>query len=123
MAVRRNYILVLVTFFGLGGCGTYVPELEEFWGNPDDVAIKVNAITSQVKCELGEYVKLLLADDAKISKRDGTPTQLDWLKGWAAQVTLTLTIAELTALNPGASINSVLNNATTTFGKTVITSS
>jgi hypothetical protein len=35
---------------------------------------------------------------------------------------LTLTIAESTAANPGASINTVLNNATTTFGKTVITS-
>jgi hypothetical protein len=122
MTVRSVYILSLLTSIGLSGCGTYVPELEEFWGSPDDVSVKVNAITSQVKCELGESVKSLLADDANISKRDGTPTQLDWLKNWAAQVTLTLTIAESTAANPGASINTVLNSATTIFGKTVITS-
>ena len=122
MAVKLGYCFVLLASIELSGCGTYVPEIEEFWGSPDDVSIKVNAITSQVKCELGESVRSLLADDASIAKRDGTPTQLDWLRDWGAQVTLTLTIAESTAVNPGASINNVLDNATTTFGKTVITS-
>src|SRR5262245_40518666 len=113
--------LILAVSCTLGACGFSVPEIEEFWGNPNDVSIKVNAITSQVKCELRESVRSLLADDANIAKRNGTPPQLDWLKDWGAQVTLTLTIIESSAVSPGATINNILNNATTTFGRTIIT--
>jgi hypothetical protein len=121
MRSQSRTALIFAVSCNLAACGTYVPELEEFWGGPDDVSNKVNLITSQVKCELRESVRSLLTEDAKIAKRDGTKTQLDWLKDWAAQVTLTLTIVESTAANPGAAINTVLNNATTSFGKTVIT--
>src|SRR5262249_16969992 len=91
--------LIFVISCTLCACGTYVPEIEEFWGTPDDVGIKVNAITSQVECELRESVRSLLAADAKLAKESGTKPQLTFLMDWAAQVTLTLTILESTALS------------------------
>jgi hypothetical protein len=113
--------LVVLILCALCACGTFVPEIEEFWGSPDDVGIKVNAITSQVECELRESVRSLLAADAKLAKESGTKPQLTFLMDWSAQVTLTLTILESTALSPGVSLNTVLPNETKTFGRTVVT--
>ncbi len=117
----RGILPIFAIACALSGCGAFVPEIEEFWSSPGDVSIKVNAIESQVKCELRESVRALLAEDAALSRQYGTPRQLTWLNDWAAQVTLTLTILETTAFNPGLSLNTPLNNAATTYGATTIT--
>jgi len=100
----------------LAGCGTLVPEIEEFWGSENDVGYKVNALVSQVECELSEGVGYLEKYD-----QAHPPSKLGWLKDWAAQVTLTLTILESDALNPGITFNTPLNNGTITYGKNAIT--
>jgi hypothetical protein len=111
----------------LGGCGTLVPEIEEFWGNPADVSVKVNAIAGQVQCELREAVVYLLEEDRRIAKLnqrlpDGTlDLKLQCLKHWSAQVNLTLTILESTAFNPGVALNVPLNNANIRYGTTTVT--
>jgi hypothetical protein len=115
LSVRKAFLVGLTTCI-LTGCGTFVPEIQEFWGDPNDVAFKVNAISSQVECELSEAVGYLEAFDAA-----HPPPKLGWLQGWVAQVTLTLTILESTALNPGVTLNTPLNNGTITYGKNVIT--
>jgi hypothetical protein len=127
-----NAFLIIAISHALCGCGSFVPEIEEFWAGPTDVAIKVNAIAAQVKCELREAVADLHQKDRALAetkprridpktKRPVLDTKLDWLDHWSAQVTLTLTILENTSLNPGVALNTPLNNANTTYGKTIVT--
>ena len=46
---------------------------------------------------------------------------LSWLKTWAAQVTLTITVDEKSSLNPGVSLNKILENAITKFPNGTVT--
>jgi hypothetical protein len=91
----------------VSGCGTYVPDILEFWGDANDAQIKVNAIASQIQCELGQAVRSLINDDKKLARRLGTPRRLQWLESWGAQATLTFVIDEKTSLNPGVSLKSL----------------
>jgi hypothetical protein len=119
--------LIVAVASALTGCGTLVPEIEELWGSPADVSIKVNAIVGQVQCELREAVLYLLAEDERVAQLNPRlpngklDLKLQWLKKWSAQVTLTLTIIESTALNPGATLNTPLNNGNIRYGSTTIT--
>lgn len=126
-----NIFLAVTTGCALCGCGSFVPEIEEFWGAPVDVSVKVNAITAQVKCELREAVAYLHERDRLLAKTKllvkdkktgklSLDTKLDWLDNWSAQVTLTLNILESTALNPGLTLNTPLNNANTRYGTTTV---
>src|ERR1039458_7879888 len=118
MRINLQYGTFLISAIAcaLCGCGTFVPEIEEFWGNSNDVAYKVNAVTSQVECELGEAVGYLEAYDEA-----HPPRKLEWLSNWVAQVTLTLTILESDALNPGLVLNTPLKNGTIAYGNNVVT--
>jgi hypothetical protein len=89
----------------VAGCGTYVPDHQEFWGTPNDTQIKVNKIAGQVRCELIRAVGSVMVDDQR----------LYWLAGWGAQVTLTLTIDEKSVASPGVTLNKVLPDAVTPF--------
>jgi len=115
--MRRLKMLLTVFAFGLlGGCGgTQVPEIQEFWGDANDTAIKVNAIAGQVKCELSEAVRSLIANDKKLADERHIPRQTKWLETWYAQVALILTIDEKTALSPGLSLTTPFENAITRF--------
>lgn len=139
-AVRALWLSALTL---LSGCGTYVPDIEEFWGarsepgvpggDPTvrgDATFIVNKIAGQVACELARAVQQVYLDQemfpVQYVQRAGEPPppkprDLSWFEKWAVQVTLTLTILEQSSLNAGLSANNVLNNATTVFGKTVIT--
>jgi hypothetical protein len=104
---------ILISMLGaslVGGCGTYVPDVLEFWAGPDDLGIKVNSIASQVKCELEEAVRDRISRD-----RARRPRQLAWLEKWGAQVTLSFTIDEKTLFNPGATLKTPLQNAIVPF--------
>jgi outer membrane murein-binding lipoprotein Lpp len=124
--VRARQRGVLLTVLGaclLGGCGTYVPDIQEFWGTANDAQIKVNAIASQVQCELGQAVRALVNDDKAQAKQFGIPRQVAWLETWGAQVTLTFTIDEKSSLSPGLTLNAPLENAITLFPSGNVTSS
>ncbi|MGY3149566.1 hypothetical protein ACVWYQ_006565 [Bradyrhizobium sp. USDA 3397] len=96
----------------LAGCGTVVPDIQEFWGTPEDAATKVMAISGQVVCELRRAVQKVLAEDRErpVMVRphpDAPPIQiqhLDWFEqSWGVQVTLNLNIAENSGVAPGVS--------------------
>lgn len=109
---------ILASIFGaslVGGCGTYVPDVLEFWAGENDLGFKVNAIASQVQCELGQAMRSLIADDIRQSKELRIPRRAAWLESWGAQVTLTFTIDEKSLFNPGATLKQPLQNAITTF--------
>lgn len=73
----------------LGGCGTYVPEIQEFPGDSVQGQKLVASIVTNIKCE----VRDALDDLYKIQRRT-------FLDTWGVQMTLNLTIIEKGALNP-----------------------
>jgi hypothetical protein len=121
--------LVLTALFGLTGnicgCGTYVPGLQEFY-DPQDTQTMVDAIVSDVQCEVQSSVQFLILDDqdaadaAKALGKDQEPS-LTWLKKWDAQITLTLTIDEKSTFSPGVSLNEVLRSALNKFPSGTVT--
>jgi hypothetical protein len=122
---RLSYVGVLVATW-LSGCGTYVPDIQEFWGTPHDASIKVNKIAGQVTCELHKAVQQVFYDNATRSgsyatyeSSPGHPApkyqSLAWFDKWVVQVNLKLTIMEDTNLTPGVSLTTLYPNAVTTF--------
>lgn len=96
----------------LAGCGTIVPDIQEFWGTPKDAADKVEQISSQVVCELRRAVQRVLYEDKHrhvvyTPNSEVPPIQiqnLGWFeRGWGVQVTLNLNIAENSGVSPGVS--------------------
>jgi hypothetical protein len=98
-----------------------------------DATFIVNKIAGQVACELARAVQQVYQDPPPVlAQKPGEPPEPDespppkprdmsWFESWSVQATLTLTILEQSTLSAGITANNVLNNATTTFGKTVIT--
>ena len=89
----------------LGGCGTQVPELREW---PDTGSESYNqqmmqAIVASVRCELSNAVSDSINVDARNALlRRNKRAYGDFLYGWGAEVLLTLTIVEKSAVSPSA---------------------
>jgi hypothetical protein len=121
-------LLAAITLL-LAGCGTYVPDIQEFWGTPDDTNKKVSAVTGQVVCELRRAVQKVVTEGPVVfERRPGDPPPppqrgFDWfINKWAVQVTLNLNIIESSSLTPGVSYNNIYRNGITTFpGATSVT--
>jgi hypothetical protein len=108
----------------LSSCGTYVPNIQEFYETPGDAARLINDIIENVKCEVKTSVQTIILQDMKDAKTliRGAPQERKtaWLDTWAAQAVLNLTIEEKTSLSPGLSLNTPVHNAVTNFaGQTV----
>ena len=86
----------------LGGCGTYVPEIQEIPGNQADSELLVNAIVGSIRCELKDAVAYVINYDAELARdaRPPQPRQADWLLGWGAQLQVSLTEDEQSTLSP-----------------------
>lgn len=74
----------------LGGCGTVVPPISYEYDTPYSNAVYVNGVAGHVSCELQNAVYEIY--------QAGEP---DWLREWAAKITLTLTVDEKSNFNPG----------------------
>lgn len=88
----------------LGACGTYVPEIQEFPGKPADGQLLVQAIVTNVACEVQNAVYDVISED-KEDYRNGVVAHRHtrFLDGWGAQMTLTLTVDETSSINPAVS--------------------
>ncbi len=121
MSAARIGIL-LASAISIGGCGFLVPDIQEFWGTPQDTDAKVNKIAGQVVCELRKAVQqvylderdpyvVIVVDPAHPPRKPQPLSQ--WFDNWGAQVTLTLNIAENTNLTPGVTFIQPLTAAST----------
>jgi hypothetical protein len=109
--------LAAVLWLGaLSACGTYTPDIVEFWGDKYDEGRIVNAIVRRVRCEIREAVQsvIRLDKEAAVNENQGF-RYAKWFESWGAQVTLTLTIDEKTSLNPGAVFNTPMMPTKTWF--------
>jgi len=119
--IKIGVISTLALMFS--GCGARVPDIQEFWGTPEDARFKVNNISVQVVCELRRAVQKVFWDienDPLIfaptpGRATPRPRKLKWFEAWGAQVTLNLNIVENTGVAPGVSFNSIMPNVITTF--------
>ncbi len=136
-SMQYKMMSALCAFGVLGGCGTYVPDLQEFYQKPEDGRVLVQAIVSQVQCEVRNAIQTVYLEDMKLSidpyvqnallKSGLSPTRrLTWMLDdkWRAQIILTLTIDEKSAFNPGLSLNTPMHNGAVNFvGETFTTAS
>jgi hypothetical protein len=125
-SAQFKMISMLVALGMLAGCGTYVPELQEFYEAPDAPRELVSAIVEQVQCEVQKAVLSVILEDMEnavapeivaVEKATGKKPgrSLEWLDNWGVQATLTLTIDEKSSLNPGVAFNTPMIGSTTYF--------
>jgi hypothetical protein len=90
----RNLIIVAVPM--LTSCGTYVPEIQDFPGDPGDGQLLVNAVVQSIHCEITNSIANLYG----LAKRYNQTELINKLDGWGTQIALTLTTEEKGTLNP-----------------------
>jgi hypothetical protein len=100
MSIARR-ILHLSASCLLGGCGLYVPEIQEFPATPPQGQLLVQAIVTSVHCEVANAVKFVIDQDRRGAAVNGRRSAA-WLDKWGAQIALTLTVEEKSTLNPTA---------------------
>jgi hypothetical protein len=98
----------------LGGCGTYVPEIQEnpWASDPDRLVV---AIVGSIHCELRNAVTYVINSDRWRCWKRGLPLAANWLNDWGTQVTITLTTDEQSSFNPSGSYISILHPMTSIF--------
>ncbi|WP_338833681.1 hypothetical protein [Bradyrhizobium septentrionale] len=101
MSPLRHFIVSLLAAT-CGGCGLYLPELQEPYQNRQEEKLDENAIVLRIKCELHKGVQDTLYKYR--SSRDYLGKSVEWLNGWGAAVTLKVTADEKSSINPGFSI-------------------
>jgi hypothetical protein len=97
---KISFHVVLTAALGLSGCGTYVPEIQDF-GDSQAGHIYVNQIVSNIRCEVRNAVYDLYKQAGEIP--DGLK-QISFMNDWGAQVTLNLTVDEKGAVSPTSNI-------------------
>jgi hypothetical protein len=86
----------------LGGCGLWVPEIQENRLSPVEGQLMVQSIVQSVHCEAANALRRLREKDLEFAKKYHQQPVTDFLLGWGVQLTLTLTIDEKSGLNPNA---------------------
>ena len=94
----RRWIVPIIGGFLVGGCGLYVPDIQENpFASEKERSDFIQAIVKNVRCEVQDAVIRLYADNREI---DPENRNLRWFDSWAVQISLTLTIDEKSSLNP-----------------------
>ena len=81
----------------------YVPEMQNFGGDPDHEEADENLILNHIKCEIHAGVQTALYDPRFFPPTPTTGKSVDWLRSWGAKVSYVLTVDEKSSLNPGLS--------------------
>jgi hypothetical protein len=90
-----------MTSFFVGGCGTYVPGLEEPLSPPVAGQELVKAIVQNIDCEIRNVIGDIIRTDIQEFRTGFRKSrQTAWLDNWGVQSTLTLQVNERGGLNP-----------------------
>jgi hypothetical protein len=92
----------------LSGCGTYVPEIQDFGDSTKgDVSragqLLVSRIVESVRCEVRNAVYELYHQEGQTASGNGLK-QIAFLDNWAAQILLNLTVDEQGNISPSSNI-------------------
>jgi hypothetical protein len=93
--MRARGIAWLMIGMSVSGCGTYVPNIQEFPGDTVDGELFVKKIVQNINCEITEAVHYVIEQDKKLPRRTAP-----WFDDWGIQTTLTLTMDEKGSINP-----------------------
>lgn len=85
----------------MSGCGTYVPEIQELTSDQAESQKLTTAITRSVFCELRNSVSYVIGRDKAFGAVNGLRNAA-WFDKWGVQISLTLSVAEESAINPNA---------------------
>jgi hypothetical protein len=100
---RMKFAIPLMMSFLMGGCGTYVPGLEEPLSSPADGQQLVQSIVQNIDCEIRNAIgDIIRTDKEEVRTGFRKRRQTAWLDNWGVQTTLTLVVNERGALNPSA---------------------
>lgn len=100
--LMMRFVGALIGAVSLSGCGTYVPDIQDFPATRAQGAVLVNAIVTSIHCEVAKAVKYVIDQDRIAATYNGGRRSAAWLEHWGAQITLTLTTEEKSTLNPTA---------------------
>lgn len=92
-----KFVLPVVAAAVLGGCGTLVPDTQDFPGNIGDQQLLVQAVVQSVHCEVVNAVSDLFA---QAKRYPAMKSFTDNIKDWGVQMTLSLKTEEKGTLNP-----------------------
>lgn len=82
------------------GCGTYVPDLQDFPGKPGDSSLLVKAIVDSIHCEIKNSVQAVISQDQELARKHHQPRTALWLDNWGIAGLIKLTIVEKSNTNP-----------------------
>jgi hypothetical protein len=90
-----------VSFLLLTGCGTSVPEQQDFPMTATQGQILVNEIIKNVSCEVYDAINYVYNQDAITQEANKDHfSSAKFLDNWGAQLTLTLKVEEKSSVNP-----------------------
>src|SRR5580704_4467585 len=104
---RLTYVasaIVVMTSAQLSGCGTYVPEVGEFWESVDVKSNMEFRIKTHIFCEMSDALR----EVRRIYRVNGQPSIPD---NYGVQMQVNLTVEEVGALNPSVGYQELLPNA------------
>lgn len=83
----------------LGGCGTFVPDLQELSLDSGAEQKLIQAIVTSIHCDISRAVIQFIDQDRETARFNRGRLLGSWIYNWGAQVTITLTIEEKTIVN------------------------
>jgi hypothetical protein len=107
--VNRNILPLLFGLtLGLDGCGTYVPEIQDFGDSaPGDISnagrVYVQDIVRNIRCDVSKAINDLYTLEASRASGEGLQ-DIAFLNDWGAQITLNLTVDEKGIVAPTSNI-------------------
>lgn len=108
---RSVFPLIFGLTIGVSGCGTYVPEIQDFGNSaPGDIShagqVYVRDIVENVRCNVSKAIRDLYDQEATIPDGRGLK-DIAFLNDWGAQITLNLTVDEQGAVSPTGNLTPI----------------
>jgi hypothetical protein len=95
--ILKTRPFLIASAAGLSACGTVTPNIQEFWGSPQNTEAMESEVMTLVACELGHAVNNIAS---VVDKHPQLAGDYGFLNNWNAQVALTFQVDEQSSFNP-----------------------